>query len=94
MTFSQHSGVPVFPLSFYYSINRLCLLPSQHFPSYLFPKNVPQKTHKMTFLRLKFINFLGEHTHKGIYPDCSEHLWGLFFQCVHLQNLTLHTCLE
>ena len=63
MTFSQYSGVPVFPLSFYYSINRLCLLPSQHFPSYLFPKNVPQKTHEMTFLRLKFINFLAEHTH-------------------------------
>ena len=26
-----------------------------------------------------------------IYPGFSEHLWGLFFQCVHLQNLTLHT---
>ena len=57
MTFSQYSGVLVFPLSFYYSINRL--LPSQHFPSFLFPENVPWKTQEMTFLRLKFINFLG-----------------------------------
>ena len=26
-----------------------------------------------------------------IYPGYLEHLWGLFFHCVHLQNLTLHT---
>ena len=46
MTFSQYSGVLVFPLSFYYSINR-SLLPSQHFPSFLFPENVLWKMQEM-----------------------------------------------